>query len=67
MFEPSEVIINEESNNFCKKTCLFNQEINNVTLYFNESVTTCENMFYNSIYLEKRISVLIYRYRRRLD
>ena len=53
MFEPSEVIINEESNNLCKKTCLFNKEINNVTLYFNESVTTCENMFYNSTNLKE--------------
>ena len=53
MFEPSEVIINEESNNLCKKTCLFNKEINNVTLYFNESVTICENMFYNSTNLKE--------------
>ena len=45
-FEPSEVIINGESNN-CKKVCNFQEGKNNVTLFFNDSINNCENMFYN--------------------
>ena len=40
MFEPSEVIINGESNNLCKKTCNFSEETSNVKLYFNDIITT---------------------------
>ena len=29
----------------CKKSCIFENEINNVTFYFNDSITSCNNMF----------------------
>ena len=53
IFEPSEVKINGEQNNLCKKTCNFTEETSNVTLYFNDIITTCENMFYNSTNLKE--------------
>ena len=37
IFEPSEVIINDESNN-CKKICNFQEEENNVILYFSDVI-----------------------------
>ena len=42
--EPSEVKIDGISNN-CKKICKFTKENNNITLYYNNSIKTCENMF----------------------
>ena len=46
IYEPSEVKINGESNN-CKKVCSFQNDVNNIVLYFNEIIENCENMFYN--------------------
>ena len=46
IFEPSEVKINGDSNN-CKKVCNFQEEENNVILYFSDSINNCENMFYH--------------------
>ena len=43
--EPSEVIVNGISQSSCKKTCQMDYEKNNVTLYFNEPVTSCYYMF----------------------
>ena len=43
-FEPSFVEVNGESKN-CKKSCNFQDELNNVTLYYNYSISTCEKMF----------------------
>ena len=42
---PSIVIINGEIKNSCKKSCVFENDINNVTIKFNESLNSCENMF----------------------
>ena len=44
-FEPSEVKIEGISNN-CKKICTFKKDLNNVVLYYSNSINTCENMFY---------------------
>ena len=45
IFEPFDVKINGESKN-CKKVCDLQNNLNNVILYFNNSITSCENMFY---------------------
>ena len=44
--EPSEVFVNGIFRESCKKFCELEYEENNVTLYFNDSITSCENMFY---------------------
>ena len=43
--EPSKVIVNGIVKESCKKSCLFENEINNVTLYYNDSITSCDYMF----------------------
>ena len=43
--EPSQVIVNGISRDSCKKTCEFESEENNVSLYFNVTVKSCEKMF----------------------
>ena len=43
--EPSEVFVNGIFRESCKKFCELEYEENNVTLYFNNSVTSCEFMF----------------------
>ena len=43
--EPYEVKINGEINDLCKKSCSFNNDLNNVTIKFNETIISCENMF----------------------
>ena len=43
--EPSMVIVNGIIREECKKFCEFYYEENNVTLYFNNSVVSCEHMF----------------------
>ena len=45
--EPSKVIVNGIVKESCKKSCIFEYEINNVTIYFNDYITSCKNMFYN--------------------
>ena len=47
--EPDEVIINGEINDSCKKNCIFDNDLNNVTIKFNNQITSCENMFYGLI------------------
>ena len=46
---PSEVYINGISKDIssCNKTCILDENINNITLKFNEDIETCSNMFYN--------------------
>jgi len=51
-FEPSDVKINGVSNN-CKKVCNFQEEENNVILYFNDIINNCENMFYLSEFIKE--------------
>ena len=43
--EPSLVIINGKIKKSCKKFCEFEYEENDVTLYFNKSLQSCEYMF----------------------
>ena len=43
--EPSKVIVNGIVKESCKKSCIFENEINNVTLYYNDSITSCDYMF----------------------
>ena len=45
-FDPSDVIVNGESKPLCRKTCLFNNDINNATIKFDDQINICENMFY---------------------
>ena len=45
---PSEVIVNGISKgNTCQKTCYFDEDINNVTIKFEEQIKSCKKMFYN--------------------
>ena len=47
-YEPSEVIINGISKGeSCKKSCDFDNDINNITLIFNYNIDNCYLMFYN--------------------
>ena len=46
--EPSEVIVNGIIKNGCKKFCEMEKEENNVSLFFNSTVESCQYMFYNS-------------------
>ena len=49
-YKPSEVIINGTSKGeSCKKSCDFDEDINNVTLIFDYDITDCSYMFYNLI------------------
>ena len=43
--EPSEVIVNGMSQPNCKKSCQFENSLNNVTIKFNTQIESCENMF----------------------
>ena len=43
--EPSEVIINDEIKDTCKKCCTFTKDLNYVVIKFNNPITSCENMF----------------------
>ena len=43
---PFDVLVNEVSKkDSCSKTCRFDDELNNITLVFNQEVNTCANMF----------------------
>ena len=46
--EPSKVIVNGLERDSCKLACELENEENNVTLYFNETVVSCYAMFYLS-------------------
>ena len=46
--EPSKVIVNGIIKNECKKFCQMEKEENNVSLFFNSTVESCQYMFYNS-------------------
>ena len=50
--EPSEVKINGVSNN-CKRTCYIQSGLNNVVLYFNFIIETCEKMFFKLTDIEE--------------
>ena len=43
--EPSVVIVNKVRNNSCKRSCIFKNDFNNVTIKFDRLINTCENMF----------------------
>ena len=43
--EPSEVIVNGVSQPNCRKSCQFDNGLNNVTIKFNTQIESCENMF----------------------
>jgi len=42
---PSEVLVNGVKHDSCKKTCNLQEDINNVTLIFQNKITSCQNMF----------------------
>ena len=44
--EPSEVIINDVSNTSCKRNFVFENDLNNITIKFNDLINSSENMFY---------------------
>ena len=46
--EPNEVSVNGINRNDCKKSCELTDEINNIVLYFDDEITSCENMFCES-------------------
>ena len=46
--DPSEIIVNGESRPLCKKSCEFYNDLNNVTIKFDEEIKTFENMFNGS-------------------
>lgn len=43
------LIINGNNNNTCKKKCTLDDDINNITIIFNERNYSCYKMFYQSI------------------
>ena len=43
--DPYDVIINNESKPLCKKQCAFEKDLNNVTIKFNEVLTSLKEMF----------------------
>ena len=48
IYEPSDIILNNKSiKNKCKRECELNEEENYITLIFNQSLDTFENMFKN--------------------
>mgnify|MGYP002627217034 CR=1 FL=1 len=46
---PSEVLVNGIKNNTCCKTCYVKRDKNNITLRFNNKITSCCNMFDNML------------------
>ena len=44
--KPSQVLVEGIFDSSCKKTCNLNNDINNITLIFEEEIISCENMFY---------------------
>ena len=44
--EPSQVLVEGKGDNSCKKTCNLINDLNNITLIFDEEINSCENMFY---------------------
>ena len=44
--EPYEVIVNGEKEESCKRTCVLNKDINNITLKFDKQIESCSNMFF---------------------
>ena len=45
--QPDEVIVNEIKVNYTGNKCYMDKNKNNVTLIFNETILSCDNMFYN--------------------
>ena len=43
-----EILVNGIKNNSCNRTCVFEDDINNITVKFNEIVTSCYSMFFGS-------------------
>ena len=43
-----EILVNGIKNNSCNRTCVFKDDINNITVKFNEIVTSCYSMFFGS-------------------
>jgi len=46
-FDPSEVLVNGVKDDTCKKICNLTEDINNITLKFENPIKSCENMFRN--------------------
>ena len=46
-FDPDQVFVNGILNNSCIKTCFLNNELNNITIIFNNNLESCSNMFKN--------------------
>jgi len=44
-----EVIINDVKNNNCGRKCDLNEELNNITIKFNETIESCYAMFYAAV------------------
>ena len=44
--DPSNIKVNGESKDNCKKRCHFSEKLNNVTIIFDKPIQSCENMFY---------------------
>ena len=42
---PDKVIVNGNIKENCHKSCNFEEDLNNVTIRFNEQINSCENMF----------------------
>ena len=43
--DPTEVYVNNIKNDACNKSCELPNNLNNITLIFNEKIDSCENMF----------------------
>ena len=46
-FDPDQVFVNGILNNSCIKTCFLNNELNDITIIFNNNLESCSNMFKN--------------------
>ena len=46
-----QVFINGILNNSCQKTCFLNNDLNDITIIFNNNLESCSNMFKNLINL----------------
>ena len=46
-FEPDHVFVNRILNNRCKKACFLNNELNDITLIYENNLESCSNMFKN--------------------
>ena len=44
--EPTEVYVNGNKRDNCKKTCELTDDLNNITLIFNQEINSCKKMFY---------------------